>query len=237
MMSPLLDSDHPSYLALDRHSLGQKQDHVAQHLAGCEACRKHVESLSVAAPEPMLRAVETKLAATRQRRARAWWAASSVLAAAACLILLLGRLGPQSMDERAPYIGAKGQLSVWIYVKRGAVTQLWDGKQPVFPGDRLRMKVDPSTFDRVEVYSVRAPEAPELLHAGSVAPGKSVSLPEAWEVDSEPGAEHLVVVFSKGRVTPVWDEWLRGQVEAGVALLQFVLPKSGAAPPDASGSP
>src|SRR5213075_554773 len=103
----------------------------------------------------------------------------------------------------------------------------WDGKQALAGGDRLRIKVDPAGYRRVEVYSVKTPEAPELLYSGSVTPAQSVTLPDAWEIDSEPGAERLMVVFSNEPVKPSWGKWLRGQVEPGVVVLPFVLPKVG----------
>lgn len=40
----------------------------------------------------------------------------------------------------APYVRAKGFASVWIYVNRGASTELWDGKRPI-AADRLRVKL------------------------------------------------------------------------------------------------
>ncbi len=159
------------------------------------------------------------------------------VAAAACGLLFVA-LRPQpdlplGPHEQPPYVAAKGFLSVWIYVKHGANTELWDGKKPLFVGDRLRLKVDPGHFHRVEVYSVKPPEAPTLLYAGSVVPGQSATLPEAWEVDAEPGAERLVVAFSNEAVKPVWPDWLQGKVQPGVSVLPFTLPKSMSADPDA----
>ena len=237
---------HPSYLALDRFSLGSAASEVVQHLESCAECRAYVASLTDAPPASGIVAVKADIERQRRSRLRAWWTASSVLAAAACLLLVFGRFpqppiaivkDPAALQGAPNYVGAKGLLSVWIYVKRGPTTQLWDGKEPVFAGDRLRIKVDPAGYDRVEVYSLQEPEAPALLYAGAVSPGHDTALPEAWEIDGEGRAEHLIVVFSKGIVKPSWDRWLRGEAPSGVVVLPFVLPKSSAAPPDSSGSP
>jgi hypothetical protein len=171
----------------------------------------------------------------RRRTQLRWGAALSGLAAAACLAFALTRLGPAPAEENGPvYVGAKGFASVWIYIKRGSATQLWDGKQPVFAGDRLRIKLDPSSFRQVAVYSVKDPEAPELLYTGGVVPGESSTLPDAWEVDGEAGAERLMVVLSNEPVKPAWNRWLKGEAEVGILVLSFVLPKSSSVPPDTS---
>jgi hypothetical protein len=228
---------HPSYLALDRFCLGAASSDVAQHVESCVACRSYVQSLADTAPASGVVAVKAGIERQRRNRLRKWWAASSVLAAAACLLLVFGRGGSAPTEGTPNYVGAKGLLSVWIYVKRGPTTRLWDGKQPVFAGDRLRLKVDPAGYDRVEVYSLQEPDAPALLYAGAVVPGHNTALPEAWEIDGEGSAERLIVVFSQGIVKPTWDRWLKGEVESGVSVLPFVIPKSSAPPPDSSGSP
>jgi hypothetical protein len=246
MTSPASLPTHPSYLALDRFSLGGVASDVAPHLEICAECRAYVASLTESAPASGIVAVKVGIERQRRSGLLVWWTASSVLAAAACLLLVFGRFSPPpiatvedpaSSEGVANYVGAKGLLSVWIYVKRGPITQLWDGKTPVLAGDRLRIKVDPAGYDRVEVYSLQEPEAPALLYAGAVSPGHDRALPEAWEIDGEGSTEHLIVVFSNGAVKPTWDKWLRGEVESGVAVLPFVLPKSSAPPPDTSGSP
>jgi hypothetical protein len=236
---PALSSVHPSYLALDRAALGATSSDVSEHLASCEECRRYVEALGEAPAVSGLLPLRAALARSRRdaRRFR-WLGAASALAAAACLVLFLGRSGPPSVEPPAPYVGAKGFSSVWIYVKHGSATKLWDGKQAITVGDRLRIKVDPAGYRRVEVYSVKNPDAPELLYSGSVTPAQSATLPDAWEIDSEPGAERLLVVFSNFPVKPSWGKWLRGEAEPGVVVLPFVLPKSvGSASPDPSGGP
>lgn len=226
---------HPSYLALDRAALGAPSTEVTAHLADCADCRRYVDTLTETPPESAILPIRAGIARAQRAQRVRWLGAASALAAAACLLLFVGRTKPPSVERPAPYVGAKGFSSVWIYVKRGSTTKLWDGKQSLTGGDRLRIKVDPAGYRRVEVYSVKDPEAPELLYSGSVAPTQSVTLPDAWEIDSEPGAERLFVVFSNGPVKPTWSKWLRGEVERGVVVLPFVLPKAGVASPDSSG--
>ena len=123
------------------------------------------------------------------------------------------------------YVGAKGFRSVWIYVKRGTETLLWDGKRRLLPGDRLRLKVDPGSYQRVAVYAGSA--SPTLLYSGKLTPGQNLTLPDAWEIDDSLNDEQLFVVFSEGPVEPVWNEWRLGRVPPGVAVLPFTLPKAG----------
>jgi hypothetical protein len=216
---------HPSSLALDRLSLGLASAEVSEHVRRCEVCQQQLRLLAEAPPAPDPAAVWARIA-ERERRSRVWWTGASLLAAAACLVLVVGRASvTPAGDMPAPYVGAKGFASVWIYVKRGASTELWDGKRPLAAGDRLRIKLDPAAFRRVEVYSVKDPRAPELLYAGPTAPGSS-TLPDAWEVDAQPGAERLVVVLANAPTKPVWDRWLAGEVPTGVSVHPFVLPKA-----------
>jgi hypothetical protein len=232
---------HPSYLALDRAAWGAASSDVTAHVAGCDECQRYLAALARAPLSSAMAPIRAGLARAhrgrqRARRFRAIAGASAILAAAGVL-LLVGRVKPPIEDQPAPYVGAKGFSSVWIYVKRGSATKLWDGKQTIAQGDRLRIKVDPAGYRRVEVYSVKNVDAPELLYSGGGASTRSMTLPDAWEIDGEPGAERLMVVFSNAPVKPNWSAWLRGQVEPGVVVLPFVLPKAGVASPDASGGP
>lgn len=216
---------HPSFLALDKASLGIAAAEVQAHLATCEACRKHVDSVRTPSALSQIEGVRRRIAREPRARPRWIWLAAP-LAAAAALAVFVG-LRPQPALPQAPiYIGEKGFSSVWIYVRHGSSTALWDGEKPVFAGDRLRMKVDPGRFKRVEVYSTTNPEAPELLFRSDVTPGQSISLPDAWEIDDAPTDERLLVVLSSEPVSPVWPDWLRGKAQPGVSLLPFVLPKS-----------
>jgi hypothetical protein len=227
-MTASSDVQHPSYLALDRACLSSTNAAVEAHLTSCEQCRDYVASLSQAPPLPNLLLLQARIARAKRRRG-VLWSLSVPAAAAAGALLFLG-LRPQSaLPEHPSYVGAKGFSSVWIYVKHGPSSGLWDGKHPVSVGDRLRLKVDPGQFRRIEVFSVKDPNAPEPLYAGEVVPGQSLTLPDAWEVDAEPGDERLVVVLSSGPIKPDWPDWLEGKAPPDVWVRPFVLPKSGSA--------
>jgi hypothetical protein len=130
-------------------------------------------------------------------------------------------------------VGAKGFRSVWIYVKRGVETRLWDGKQPLLVGDRVRLKVDPGRYRHLAVYAKSEEQTPVLLFSGPLSPGENATLPDAWEIDDSPVAERLFVVFSAEPAQPDWQAWSRGDVPRGVEVLPFVLPKAGPAGTDA----
>lgn len=223
---------HPSYLALDRAALGEVPEPLRAHLLACGNCSAYVASLNDAPPLANELELRRKVERARRAQLRKWWALVPV-AAAACGLLFLGQraLAPQPVEHG--YVGAKGFSSVWIYVKHGNGTELWDGKRTLFVGDKLRLKVDPGHFRRVEVYSVPSAETAERLFAGDVRPGESFTLPDAWELDAAPGVERLVVVFSNEPVAPVWTDWLEGKVQPGISVLPFHLPKTTA--PDADG--
>ena len=227
-------TNHPSFLALDRAHLGLKAPDVAAHLERCQTCRQYLESLAMPQPSPSFALRKRALEHERKGfgRSRVFGAAS--LVAAACVALLWVQ---QSKNDAARvsevYVGEKGFRSVWIYVRRGAETQLWDGKRPVIPGDRLRLKIDAGSFHRVEVYSSSEPHDPTRLFESALTPGQTLTLPDAWEIDDTPDAERLFVVFSDAPVTPSWEQWRAGKVQPGVAVLPFVLPKAAATSTDA----
>jgi hypothetical protein len=231
MTATELGAHHPSYLALDRAIVGTPLPEVQAHLNHCDECRKYVAALAMPAESSGFAEIERRIARERRVRRGLWWSAIPIAAAASGILFL--KLNPQpALPETPGYVGAKGFLSVWIYVKHGSSTTLWDGKKQLFVGDRLRLKLDPGRFRRVEVYSVKDPSAPALLYRGQVVPGQSATLPDAWEIDQEPGDEHLVVVFSNEPVEPVWSDWLHGKSQPGISLLSFVLPKSATPDPN-----
>jgi hypothetical protein len=230
MKAERLESElnHPSFLALDRTHLGASTPDVEAHLERCATCRQYLESLAASAPVPNF---SLPLPAFERRRARwsQWLGAASLAAAAACGALLwLQHPDRDAKRVDETYVGEKGFRSVWIYVRRGAETQLWDGKRPIAAGDRLRLKIDAGSFHRVEVYSLSDPQHPTRLFESALTPGQTMTVPDAWEVDDSPVAEQLFVVFSNSPLTPTWDDWRRGKVQPGIAVLPFILPKNAA---------
>lgn len=231
-----LDSamNHPSFLALDRAHLGQPTPDVAAHLGGCEECQLYLESLAEPAFAPSFASIQRAIEQPRRRFQWRWvFGSASLVAAACCVFLFVAHRDRNAGQTEDAYVGAKGFRSVWIYVRRGTETQLWDGKQPVLSGDRVRLKIDPGSYHRVEVYSLSDAQNPLRLYEGALSPGQNLTLPDAWEIDDSSSAEQLFVVFSDAPVTPLWDEWRQGRVQPGVAVLPFILPKTGSAGTDA----
>ena len=232
MTTSRLAENHPSYLALDRASMGESPPEIATHLRSCAACQGYIAGLAEPPPASGFAQVQQQVEAERRferRRRFMLWPAAAAAAAAGALLFIAVRPQPDPPAEprgEQPYVGMKGFTSVWIYVKHGNNTRLWDGKRPLFAGDRLRLKLDPGRFRHVAVYSLKGSEAPALLYAGRVTPGESSTLPEAWEVDGESGAERLVVAFSDETLPPARPDWFHGKTPPGVTVLPFVLPKS-----------
>jgi len=236
-MTTSKESLHPSYLALDRAALTRPGPELESHLQSCEQCRAYLEALAATPSVRDRAALQLRLERSHRTRSRWWWGAPPLAVAAGAL--LFAGLRPQpSLPTNPSYVGVKGFPSVWIYVKHGSTTALWNGKAALFVGDQLRLKIDPGQYRRLEVYSVKRPQAPELLYSGNIAPARTMTLPDAWEVDAEPGDERLLVVLSNEPVKPAVAEWLGGKVPASMSVQSFVLPKSLAPDPNPdSGAP
>ncbi len=218
--------EHPSFLALDRMHLGLASDEQRSHVGDCAACRAHLEAVS----EPPLPAgfgVLQRAIEARRRARWSWLGGAASLAAAACAVLLFVSHRPPRVEiDESGYVGAKGFRSVWIYVKHGLETELWDGKKPIAAGDRLRMKLDPGTYHHVQIYSLDADDSATLLFESELTPGQNLTLPDAWEVDGAQAPERLFVVFAQESIEPAWRDWLTGKAPSNVAVLPFVLPKT-----------
>jgi hypothetical protein len=224
---------HPSFLALDRVSLGHALPEVSAHLTECGECRGYLESLPQLALAADFASVQRAIEG-RPRFSLAWLLSLPAFVAAACAVLLfMTHHQPRVGSGEGAYVAAKGFRSVWIYVKRGTDTQLWDGKRSLAAGDRVRLKIDPGGYHHVQVYSLSAARNPISLYEGPLVPGQNLALPEAWEIDESPAAEQLFVVFSNASIQPSWEDWREGRAEPGVALLRFVLPKASRASTDA----
>lgn len=201
-------SQHPSFLALDRHALGIAQPEVAAHLASCEACRARLP-----APAPASAAEVPTWARQLPPRRRAWafWPVSTkprafglVVAAFACAALLWVT-GDKIRTPGGPhdYVGTKGGPELWLYVKRGESVALWNGTDPVVPGDLLRIKVQPDRFKHVTVFgATRTPGEYNRLYDSAIVAGEPTALPFALKVDAQPGAETLLVVLGSAVVPP-----------------------------------
>ena len=234
-------SDHPSVFALDRAALGDASPSVTRHVAACERCRARLQALGDPAPLPA--ALEQRLRREAPARRPRWpWArrawTGGLVAAAAGLILIavVGRWP----DEAAPaarvadgsggappateeaHDTAKGGRAVGLFVRRGGVTFLWDGREPVRAGDALRLEVVPDGLGFVHVFSeVDGPGGASLqhLHQAAIPAGAGGVLRAAWQVDGASRREILVVVLSRApldvaaaraaaRSAPTDDTWV-----------------------------
>ena len=181
-------NEHPSFLQLDRMVLGSADPEVAAHVVDCDRCRAHLERVRQQVPVPAW------LGDLSRARRRMWWLGAIGALGAAVALLLVVR--PSQPDDP----GAKGAPSVAIYVKRGESVALWDGSAPFAPGDALRLKISPQGFGRVSVASLQ-PDGVTELYSGAVnARGESM-LPASWTLDTAPGPEVLLLVFSKAPLT------------------------------------
>lgn len=225
--APDVTTRHPSFLALDRAYLGQASAEVAAHLTSCELCPRYLESLETPGHSSAFNAVRLAIDGEYGARRRPWFLAGLSLAAVACGVLFFVMYRtPRMPSGELAYIGEKGFRSVWIYVKHGVETELWDGKKPLSAGDRLRLKLDPGVYHRVAVYVVDERATPSLLFESAATPGRSLTLPDAWEIDDSRAPERLFVVFSDEATEPIVRDWLHGKVVRGGAVLPFVLPKT-----------
>jgi len=211
-VNPAAASPHPSFLELDRHAFGAARPEVAAHAAGCEACRAHLRSVEPASEvpawvlriEPRRRPRFTWLAATRARALR--W---GVLVFAGAFVLWMAgdhfatRLTAVGDRVHGVYIGTKGDPVLWLYVKRGERIDLWNGTDPVRPGDLLRLKVQPDRHQHISVFGRgQPPQVYVRLYDAPIAAGQPTALPFSWKVDAQPGDETLLVVLGPGSVAP-----------------------------------
>jgi hypothetical protein len=227
---------HPSFLELDRLALGAPPSHgTAAHVASCARCRGHLEGVREAPPlPPGLRerargdGADGGLLARLRRR---WLLGALGLAGAmaAAAVLLLAR--PQVQPDGG-YIGEKGLPSVWVYVKHDTELRLWDGEQPLAPGDRLRLKIDPQGHTHADVFTqAQTGAALEPVWSGTLEPDEVTTLPAAWQLDRSGGDEALIVVLAQGKVSPAQARrFVDKGAPRGVWLRKFLLRKTAAEP-------
>lgn len=185
---------HPSFLQLDRLALGLDGAETSIHVKACDECRAHLGRCEMPAPIP---------AATRERAMRSArvihlrrWLLG--IPAVLALTAFVG-MGVRRVPDRET-ITAKGSPSVAVYVKHGAAVSLWDGRAPLSPGDGLQLKVAPAGFPRVTVASVAASSIVEL-YAGEIDARGETMLPQSWTLDSDPGPEVMLIVFSRATLS------------------------------------
>jgi hypothetical protein len=181
-------SDHPSYLELDRVVLGSEHASATrEHVEGCTRCSLYVERVG----RPDVPPAWVHALAPQRPGWRKWFlgAGFAVAAAAAVLLLVVPRIRNDRTDEPS-YTTVKGSPTVGVHIKRGTDVFLWDGVEPVKPGDRIRLEVAASGYRRVQVLAGGA-----SLFDDALPETGALQLPAAWEVDAQPGAEILDVVL------------------------------------------
>ena len=177
---------HPSFLQLDRIALGEDAPDWSLHLSNCAPCSAYLDRQRqpVKAPE-WTRVPRPRILPFR-------WLPSLVAAGA------LGAVGLALVAIRAstPVTAAKGTPSVAVYVQRGDAIALWDGEQPLAPGDRLQLEIRPEGMPAVAV-ALRTPAgAWERLYQGRLT-GVTGRIPESWRLDAAPGPETLGIALSR----------------------------------------
>ena len=234
---------HPSFLALDRAALGSRTAALSRHLSECDRCRAHVDWIAGAAAAPEMPRLERVAAPRsrplRRRRAmRAWLSAATAAAAVAVAVVAL--VGRGDRDERgasrsaAPAAGearfdtSKGARAVGVYVLRGRRTFLWNGSEPIAPGDTIRLKLVPEQMTQVHVFSTGGAAGPLiLLHRADIAPDRDDLLDTAWRVDGAGDREVLIVVLSARPLSPAAAEAAArsGGMGDDIWVARLVLPK------------
>ncbi len=96
-------------------------------------------------------------------------------------------------SEAEPYVAAKGDPGVAVYVMRGGRVFSWNGSESLRSGDRIRLGVAPGRFRHVAVYTRKGGSVVTLYRAEL---NGATDLPAAWTVDEQGEAEHMVVVLS-----------------------------------------
>jgi hypothetical protein len=235
MTNPSGPSPHPSFLELDRHALGVVRADVAAHVTSCESCQAR---LAHPGPAPEIPAWARQLAPRRGSwfswpaltRTRALAFAVTALACAALVWTAGGnfitRLAGSGATE--DYVGTKGGPSLWLYVKRGDRVALWNGSDPVMPGDLLQLKVQPDRFTHINVFAAnKTPGAYTTLYDATIASGQPTTLPSSFRVDAESGDEALLVVLGPESISPGEVATVLARDKGRYWSHRFVLPKAG----------
>lgn len=244
------NQDHPSFFALDSLATGAPASRGVQaHLNSCVICQQHVErvrpdtellpawvrELPASVPPRRKEAPHPSRHSLPGLRIRfgAMWVPALVMAPALAIAVFL--LKPPTRDavrEHEAYVGVKAASPmVWAYVKRGEDTFLWDGSTKVLPGDLLRLKVDATNHAHISAFGRDASGDWQSLWAGPAGKGPT-TLPVAWQIDSQPGDERILLVLSNEVVRSEDVNELRGKSpNSRWWKTELVLPKAPAEGP------
>ena len=181
---------HPSSYALDLLALGHADRPTREHLASCATCRAQVD-----ASKPIDGPVPGWVPRTG-RRAFTWTRplfAMAVLSAAVVLVVTA-----RHSERQTETTTAKGFPSFAVWVDRGGRVQLWDGRAPFVPGDRLQLRVAAAGFRHL-VVGLEEGGTWSTLFDGPVSPKGESDLPVSFRVDERTGPMRLGLLLCARR--------------------------------------
>lgn len=250
----MTNNQHPSLFALDSFVAGATTSRTMQeHVASCLACQQHmarvrpdtndlpawVHRLPVLVPPPGRQASHLSghsFSGLRARLRGFWLPVLATAPALAIAVFLLMRTRPDAVREPQAYVGIKSAgPMVWAYIKRGNDTFLWDGSSKVLSRDLLRLKIDAMNHTHISAFGRDAAGGWQRLWDGPVQGKGPTTLPVAWQIDSQPGDERILLVLS--------DEAVRSEELSDVKgkttnkhwwQLELVFPKGPASAPRGS---
>jgi hypothetical protein len=201
---------------------------MSEHVRACARCGGLAEELDVARRELLIGDPSALLAAQRiafavaeryqDQQRRRWhmvgWVSARALAVAALLVVVAPHVhvAPREVTVatalQEPGVGAKGQLVLEAFCRRGeSVFRVEDGAA-LLAGDRLRFAYTAPRDGHLMVFGVDDGgqlfpyygEGEGMLASIAVAAGASVMLPGSVELDNHRGVERVFALWSPAPV-------------------------------------
>lgn len=160
---------------------------LAAHVAECTQCGAYLRDLGGLAAAPVV--------APQRGKRRVLPALTATLALAAAVLLFV-----KTRPTEPTYVGTKGTPGVQLLVRRAGATKMWDGREPLRPGDALALHVACEGHARVTVAASANGRWSALNE--SACPDKPAVLPFTLVVDDAPGPENVAVVVTDAPVDP-----------------------------------
>lgn len=235
-------SVHVSPLSLEHMRMGSlppaAQAELELHLEQCPRCQALQQELHGyhadfgAVREPAWVQIQNDLEQARRRRPFRWalWGLGAAVPALAAAMLLL-MVQPAPMDDSG--VRTKGDPIVEIVIRRGHAVMPAASGSTVKPGDQVGFLTTAAGWEHVMILgrdstgTITTYLAPEGRSAATSSQART-RLPLAIELDATPGAEELLVLFSR---QPLLASDVRARWAAklpwpeGVHVSHFVLPK------------